>query len=124
MKKALFLLICAWLVNAPLSVQADNGNNPPTTEPIKVLHPVPPSKPIKRAPTKHVIECTYVNGILTFLPDEFYQVLTVTVSNLDKQDEWIEIITHEDNTIMLEEGYNYIITAATPEGQTFQGYIN
>lgn len=70
------------------------------------------------------IECMYGSGVLTFLPADFYEMLTVTVSEMDGTDEWVEIITDDANTILLDESHSYNITAVTPDGRIFAGTVD
>ncbi len=125
MKKALVsIVISALSLTAPTSISGQTSP-PPSNSGTTTIILIPKRPPtVKRSPGKTVIECTYSNGMLTFQPSDFYDVLTVTVSNLDKPEEWCEIVTDSDNTIILEEGYGYQISATTADGKTFTGFID
>lgn len=124
MKRLIFLLVALVLTAASATVYADGNDGSSSGEPIKKLNPTPPNKPIKRSSSKYYIEYTYSNGVMTFLPADFYEMLTVTVSEMDGTDEWVEIITDDANTILLDESHSYNITAVTPDGRIFAGTVD
>jgi len=62
--------------------------------------------------------------VLYFMPADFYEILEVTIHIEDNGEKWTEIISNDNNSILLEEGVSYKIIAKTPEGQIFIGYIN
>lgn len=124
MKKLVFylILICGFAVSFPGFSQTPKPT--PTTEHKPIVLVPKTSTTIKRAPSRMCIECVYGSGVLTFLPADFYEMLTVTVSEMDGTDEWVEIITDDANTILLDESHSYNITAVTPDGRIFTGTVD